>query len=128
MEKKVRTELGDHGLPIRIFRRDKKWLDVPFEKILWLTKKDAVGLIRLQVFQRAGGTVFDGETETPGRCEECDRPITWESFEMHEVVFKGRGGEVSLSNCRALCHGCHTGRPDSAHGDRRWQTAKLTWN
>lgn len=130
MEKLVRVEIGNHGLPIRIFRKDKKWLSVDLEKVIWISKSDAVGLIRLQVFQRAGGSISEGQTVTPAECEECGRLILWErerkqSMEMHEKVFKGRGGEVSLENCLGLCRDCHTGSPTSKHGDRRWQSAKL---
>ena|ERR1700728_1024800 len=125
MEKLVRVELGDHGLPIRIFRKDKKWLQCPTERLYNMPKADAVTLIRLQVFQRAGGEVYEGETTIRGKCEECSAPITWDTMEQHEKIFKGRGGEVSLENCLALCHDCHTGSTTSKHGDRRWQTAKV---
>jgi hypothetical protein len=123
MDKKVRVELGENDLPIRIFRKDKKWLQC--DNWIWLTKKDAVGLIRLQVFERTGGRVVDGETAELGKCEGCERPIRWETFEQHEKQFKGRGGEVSLQNCIALCGNCHQWGPNAAHKDRRWQTAKL---
>lgn len=123
--KTVRVELGNHGLPIRIFRKDKKWLLCPEGKLHTMTKQDAVALIRLQVFERAGGALYEGETTIRGKCEECDYPITWDSMEMHEKIFKGRGGDVSLENCLGLCHDCHTGSPTSKHGDRRWQPAKL---
>lgn len=125
MEKRVRVELGDHSLPIRIFRKDKKWLQCPADRLHTMSKADAVALIRLQVFERTGGVMFEGETVVRGKCEECFRPITWDSMEQHEKIFKGRGGEVSLLNCLGLCHDCHTGSPTSKHGDRRWQTAKV---
>lgn len=125
MEKLVRVELGDHGLPIRIFRKDKKWLQCPTDKLHKMRKADAVSIIRLMVFCRAGGLVSNGETLVWGECEECGQPIAWENFEMHEKIFKGRGGEVSLENCLGLCHDCHQGSPTSKHGDRRWQSAKV---
>lgn len=126
MEKKVRVLIGDNDLPVRIFRKDKEWTKIPLDKWIWMTKADAVGLIRLQVFERTGGKVFEGETVVRGKCEVCERYITWDSMEQHERIFKGKGGSVSLENCVALCHDCHQGRPDSAHGNRRWQTAKIT--
>ena len=126
MEKKVRVELGDNGLPVRIFRRDKKYLTIPLDRWIWMTKADATGLIRLQVFERAGGKVEGGETLVPGNCEKCERPIWWETFENHEKVFRGRGGEVSLENCQALCPSCHQWGPNAIHQDRRWQTARIT--
>ena len=85
-----------------------------------MPKAEAVGSIRRQVFERARNPLT-GLVE----CENCGRIITWEFGEMHERVPKGNGGEVSLGNCEALCRECHTGSQDSAHGNRRWQTAKL---
>jgi 5-methylcytosine-specific restriction endonuclease McrA len=118
--KTVRVELGPNGLPCRIFR-DKSWRDLPEESVRKMDKAAAVGAIRAQVFDRASGE--DGDyTE----CERCGRRITWDGFEMNEKLPKGSGGEVSLKNCEALCHACHQGGPDSAHGDRRWQTSKLS--
>ena len=125
MSKNVRVELGDNGLPIRVFRKDKEWLKIPLDKWIWMTKADAVALIRLQVFQRTGGRVCEGETVVQGKCEVCDRPISWETMEQHEKIFKGKGGEVSLTNCVALCSSCHQTGPNAAHKDRRWQSAKL---
>jgi 5-methylcytosine-specific restriction endonuclease McrA len=124
--KLVRVEIGNEGLPIRIFR-DKSWLDLPVEQVLKMDRAMAVRAIRLQVFQRASkGKGID----YAGDCEKCGRFIWWETFEMNEIRPKGAGGgktggEVSLDNCEALCSSCHQTGPDAAHKDRRWQTAKL---
>jgi 5-methylcytosine-specific restriction endonuclease McrA len=126
--KLVRVELGDNGLPIRIFRT-KDWRLLPAEKVQVMDRGAAVGLIRKQVFERArveGPRSFGDWFE----CERCGRRISLGTGEMNEKRPKGKaggktGGEVSLENCEALCHQCHTGSPDSAHGNRRWQTAKL---
>jgi 5-methylcytosine-specific restriction endonuclease McrA len=126
--KLVHVEIGDSGLPIRIFR-DKSWRLLPEDRVGLMTKEEAVGSIRDQVYERAsrdspaGGGIAE--------CENCGRRITWKTFEMNERRPKGAGGgktggEVSLENCEALCHDCHQGSPDSAHGDRRWHTSKLT--
>jgi len=123
--KSVHVEIGPNGLPIRIFR-DKSWKTC--ESVQIMDRAHAVGSIRAQVFDRsevdspAGGELHE--------CENCGRIITWETFEMNEKRPKGAGGgktggEVSLENCEALCSQCHQGNPDSAHGDRRWHTAKL---
>lgn len=88
-----------------------------------MDKAHAVGAIRAQVFDRATGDSLAGEELS--ECEICGRIIRWDTFEMNERIPKGSGGEVSLENCEALCYACHQGRPDSAHGDRRWQTAKI---
>lgn len=122
MSKLVRVELGPEGNVIRIFR-DKGWRLLPEDSVQLMDKGAAVGLIRMQIYERCGGdSPAGGESH---ECEECGRSINWRTMEMHEQLAKGKGGEVSLKNCRALCHDCHQGSPDSAHGDRRWQTAKL---
>ena len=116
--KPVRVEIGPNGLPCRIFR-DASWKTC--DSIQIMDRGKAVGAIRAQVFDRA-----ETEDSSSYECERCGRTIRWENFEMHETIPKGSGGEVSLENCEALCHQCHTGSPDSAHGNRRWQTAKLS--
>jgi 5-methylcytosine-specific restriction endonuclease McrA len=120
MNKNVRVELGPERNVIRIFR-NKSWRELPVESVQLMDRAAAVKQIRIQVYDRAyndsRGTV---------ECENCGRGIEWTTMEMNEKVPKGSGGEVSLSNCEALCHRCHQGNPDSAHGNRRWQTAKLS--
>lgn len=46
-----------------------------------------------------------------GKCEKCGRPLGFRSS-FHEVLFRSRGGKVSLDNTLALCGGCH----DACHG------------
>ena len=116
--KSVRVQLGLDGRPIRIFR-DKSWRDFPEDFVRIMDKRSAVGCIREQVYERSRG-------EAGPECERCGRTITWKTMEMNEIIPKGSGGEVSLSNCEALCHACHQGGPNSAHGNRRWQTSKLS--
>ena len=115
----VRVLLNEENRPVRIFR-DRTWRDFPEGRVIEMTKSEAVGSIREQVFERARNPLT-GQFE----CRNCGRIITWKSGEMNERVPKGSGGEVSLENCEALCHDCHQGSPDSRHGNRRWQTAKL---
>lgn len=112
--KMVRVQLGEAGLPSRIFR-DKSWRLLPEDEVVWMPKKDAVESIRRQVFDKADY-----------RCHDCGNPTNWLSGEMHEVLPKGKGGEVSIDNSVCLCHNCHTGSKNSRHGDRRWQSSKLT--
>lgn len=121
--KTVHVEIDETGLPCRIFRT-KEWRNLPSTQVLTMSRADAVGAIRRRVYQRSRQSLGHAE------CERCGRFITEDSFEMNEIRPKGAsggktGGEVSLSNCEALCHACHQGGPDSAHGDRRWQTAKI---
>lgn len=86
---------------------------LPSERIREWPKTEAITAIRRQVFAR-----------DEGECRHCGKIVTWDNAEMNEIHFKGRGGEVSVENCELLCYSCHQGRPDSVHGDRRWQSAK----
>lgn len=121
MTKLVHVLQGPNGRAEKIFN-DKSWRNYPEGKTYLTTKAEAVADIREQVFERTKNPV-NGQFE----CEKCGRTITWESGEMNEKIPKGsrRRGEVSLENCEALCWDCHQGSPDSAHGNRRWQTARL---
>lgn len=112
--KLVRVETNEHGTPIRIFRKDKLWLDCPKDLLKIMTKAEAVGSIRDQVWKRTGG-----------ECEYCGKWITENTMHMHEELPKGQGGEVCLMNSVGICADCHVIGPDSAHGNRRWHTAKI---
>lgn len=68
-------------------------------------RKNAKEEIRRQVFELSGG-----------ECQNCGNPLTWGSMHMHEKIHRGKGGEVSVENCEALCYGCHI---EIKHGDRR---------
>ena len=119
MSKQVHVQTGLNGLPIRIFR-DRSWRDLPEDQVQKMDKARAVGVIRAQVYDRAVS-----EEDGLAECDRCGRVVQWNTFEMHETVPKGSSGEVSVEICEALCHQCHTGSPDSAHGNRRWQSAKI---
>ena len=123
LSKTVRVELDSIGNVVRIFR-DKSWRDFPEDRVRIMDRSEAVGWIRMEVYERSRG--LQGPS-----CERCGRQIAWNTFEMNEKRPKGAGGgktggEVSLENCEALCHQCHLGNKDSAHGNRMWQTAKLS--
>jgi hypothetical protein len=80
-------------------------------------KKDAVGAIRSQIWNRCGGA-----------CEWCGKRIKesgplFSRMNMHEVIPKGSGGEVSLTNSVGICYTCHF-EDDRAHGLRRPQFTK----
>ena len=124
MAKQVHVQIGDNGLPIRIFR-DKSWRDLPEDQVRKMDKNKAVAAIRVQVFDKACSDDDDFVVPRYCECERCGRGITWQTMEMHETIPKGEGGEVAISNCEALCHACHTGDLDSAHGNRRFQSAKI---
>lgn len=69
--------------------------------------KEAVAIVRRRVFERSGGL-----------CENCARPVTWESGHMHERKPRGKGGEISVKNSVFICAKCHLG-PQGEHGNRR---------
>lgn len=103
----VWVELSEAGQVVRIFRTHKAAV-MSQAHITQITRSTAVHEIRKQVRKRANGS-----------CERCGTIVSSAVGEMHETLPKGKGGEVSLENCEWLCHGCHQGRPDSAHGNRR---------
>jgi 5-methylcytosine-specific restriction endonuclease McrA len=107
---KVYVELEWDGTILRVVKNAEAW-KIPPERLRHWPKADAIRTIRKQVFERAGYM-----------CEFCGKNLTWEGGEMHEKLPKGKGGEVSMDNSVAVCHQCHTGRADSEHGNRRWQS------
>lgn len=114
MGKSVFVEIDpDTEEPIRILKT-KQAYDLPSEVVRMMARSVAVGLIRKQVVNRA-------RKKTGIFCEFCGAVLTESTGEMHEVLSRGNGGEVSLDNCRFICNDCHTRKPDSEHGDRRWQ-------
>ena len=97
---------------IRIFKsRKAAILRLPFGAVIdEILKASAVCNIRRQVFKRDGYT-----------CTHCGKSVTWDTGHMHERVWKGRGGEVSVENCVCLCAQCHLDDPVAGHGKRRLQ-------
>ncbi len=107
---RVMCEIDELGSPIRIFRVASAALAFPPEKVREFPRREAVGSIRLQVYNR------DDKS-----CVRCGKPLTFYQMHMHERKAKGTGGEVSLANCWAMCYDCHE-KPNgfSEHGNRRW--------
>jgi len=104
--------------PIRILGRSKDVAALGPDVTRFMLRSSAVGYIREQVIARARrGRII--------QCEYCGAPVNPEIGEMHEKIPKGKGGEVSLDNCVFICNDCHTGKQDSEHGDRRFQSAKV---
>ena len=102
MSKQVYVEIGDEGLPIRIFRT-KDWRDLPVEKVRLMDKSKAVLSIRQQVYARSFQPSDIPDYEAFAECEQCGRNISCYTMEMNEKGPKGKnggktGGEVSLVN------------------------------
>lgn len=78
-----------------------------------MEKAQAVSEIRHAVFAR-----------DEYKCTHCGADVTWEGFHaghMHEKIWRGRGGEQSVSNCVCLCYDCHLNDPVAGHGNRKPQ-------
>lgn len=56
-----------------------------------------------------------------GQCISCGEDFTEAQMHMHEKVFRGHGGEISLDNSEGLCYDCHLNRETFGHGKRRPQ-------
>lgn len=110
MKKTVWCEVGPDRQAIRIFRGTKDVLAkvavTDWATVVNMLYTVAVEQIRDQVYERSRGN-----------CERCGNIIT-KNFHMHEKIHRGQGGEISVSNCEALCADCHIG-PEGEHGDRR---------
>lgn len=107
MPKIVWVEIAANGEPCRIFRTKKAAVAAGVVFFDW-PKRWAVEAIRKQVIARASSA-----------CDRCGTIVSDNVGEMHETLPRGKGGEVSLDNCEWLCHDCHQGKTDSAHGNRR---------
>ena len=109
----VTVELGENGLPIRIFLSRKLACADPSLNIGEMRRGAAIKIIREQVFARSSG-----------QCERCKTAIEWENFEMHERKPRGMTshvrGEISVANSEAICRACHRGE----HANRRPQWKK----
>jgi 5-methylcytosine-specific restriction endonuclease McrA len=90
----------------RTKKRAERWIGKEFLQIVETTWKEGVAAVRLYVFQRDQYT-----------CVRCGKSVTWKSGQMDEKQDRGKGGEVSIFNCRTLCGDCHIG-PRGKHGKR----------
>lgn len=93
---KVYVEIDENKRPVRIIRDHAEVWKLPPEKVALWPKSEAVKAIRQQVVDWA-----DGE------CEFCGSRVVAARGEMHEVVFRSQGGEVSVANSRFICGNCH---------------------
>ena len=109
--KRVWVELSAEGCVIRIFRtrRDAAEAELAFP-INHVDRAEAVKDIRRQVFERDGYS-----------CTHCGKAINWDTGHLHERLWRGRGGEMSLDNSTTLCYSCHLNDPVAGHGKRQPQ-------
>ena len=93
---KVFVEIAEDGRPFRVIKDHAQVWKLPPEKVAQWPKSEAVKAVRQQVVDRA-----DGE------CEFCGARVVAAKGEMHEVVFRSQGGEVSVDNSVFICRACH---------------------
>lgn len=93
---KVYVEIDGQKRPIRIIKNHAEVWKLPPEKVAQWPKSEAVKAIRQQVVDRANG-----------ECEFCGDRVVAARGEMHEVVFRSQGGEVSVANSVFICGKCH---------------------
>jgi hypothetical protein len=108
MLRMVWVAVNKQGRPIRILKGTPLFEDYPDEHgFRFMRRSEAVEEIRDQVYDRSKGF-----------CRNCGDIILLDSFHMHEVKHRGKGGEISLDNSIALCAKCHIG-PEGEHKARR---------
>lgn len=110
MFRQVWAEIGQDGRAVRIFKNMKAAVQSPHwpTLITFMFRWVAVEQIRRKVFDRDGH-----------ECTHCSKRLTWDTMQMHERQWKGRGGEVSLDNCTSLCYSCHQHDEVAGHGKRQ---------
>ncbi len=115
MPRMVWAELDALGKAIRILKCQK--VSVAIDRVAFVLRAVAVDDIRRAVWERDGR-----------RCTHCGRAVTFGTMELHERVWRGRGGEVSVANGTTLCRDCHQDDPVAGHGARRpqWKENSLT--
>lgn len=100
---------SENGLPIRIFKNQKmasahgRW-----DKVAYVLRSAAVAEIRRQIWER-----------DKKHCTHCGSSVSWAMMNMHERVWRGKGGEVSTGNGTTLCADCHQNSEVAGHGKRK---------
>ena len=115
MPKMVWAELGDDGLAVRLFKNWKAASQsghYPARAALML-RSIAIEDIRRKVWER-----------DKKRCTHCGNVVAWYALELHEHLWRGRGGEVSVENGVTLCSDCHQNSEVAGHGKRKVKWSK----
>lgn len=104
------VELDTDLSAMRIIRTDREASKtLAAGKLVKMARRSrAVAIIRYKVFLRSRGS-----------CEICGSPVIENSGHMHEVLHRGKGGEISVENSVFICPPCHI----RAHKDRnqKWK-------
>ena len=102
------TQLGLDGKAVRILKSAKLVGVVP--RAAYILRMTAVDDIRRAVWER-----------DKRRCAHCGVAVGYNVMELHERLWRGRGGEISLQNSVCLCYPCHQHDEMAGHGKRRPQ-------
>lgn len=115
MPRMVWAEVESDGLAVRIFKNRKMafLLATPISVPAFILRSVAVGDIRRKIWKR-----------DKQKCVHCGDIVPYGVFEMHERIWRGRGGEVSVENGVTLCSGCHQTDKVAGHGTRQVQWTK----
>ncbi len=107
MPRTVWAQLGADGFAERIFKTQKQAAQA-CDRYAYVLRSTAVEEIRRKVWNRAKHT-----------CEHCGNVVSWYVMQLHEFIWRGRGGEVSFENGRCLCADCHQNDVVAGHGSRK---------
>ena len=115
MPRMVWAELGEDGMAIQLFKNWKAASQAgsyPAHAALML-RSIAVDDIRRQVWER-----------DKKRCTHCGTVVSYYVMELHEYLWRGRGGAVSVLNGVTLCPDCHENSEIAGHGKRQVKWSK----
>lgn len=118
MPQMVWAEFESDGRAVRIFKTRKlaMLLMTPIVRVAHVLRSVAVTDIRLKIWHR-----------DKKKCTHCGQDVSWGVMEMHERLWRGRGGEISVDNGTTLCYDCHQHDDVAGHGKRqvKWSKAEL---
>lgn len=107
--------IGRDGLAERIFKNRKQAV-LAGEPLggAFMLRSEAVTVIRRKIWNR------DNKT-----CTHCGATVPWSVMEMHERIWRSRGGEISVANGTTLCYDCHQHDDVAGHGTRsiKWSSS-----
>lgn len=107
MPRMVWVEIDTEGRALRILK-NQKFITTAIAPVACVLRSVAVTTIRRKIWDRDKHT-----------CTHCGAIVPWSVFEMHERQWRGRGGEISVSNGTTLCNDCHQNDKVAGHGNRK---------
>ncbi len=115
MPRMVWCGIGENGLP-RCIYKNRKQAVLAGEPLggAFMLRAIAVESVRRQIWERDGH-----------KCTHCGVTVGWFVMELHERIWRGRGGQVSVDNGATLCQNCHADDPVAGHGKRKVLWSKL---